>query len=324
MAANPSTILRRASTDRIGRALKSGSIPNVGQFGTTGDLPGDPGGIEPPILTEGPPSPPSATDFWTREDPGFGYLPPSVEIDPSQGSGLFHDSPDPMGDLNSTAGLSAMGPFPGGNMGGPQGSVYGINPVTGNTIYNVTGSPRPGFFDSRTGRVATALGSTALNMFVPGLGFVSKAVFDAFRRNNAARNTGTDLSGRQNRPSGGGQVRSTGTGTWTAGTGTPVINVATGQQELNRSGAGHNAAAHAAALYNMSQSYSPVMPRPHVADFRGYMDAEGVQHNPRMATPSQIMAAFRRGSHPYQNPSNLATDVTAAQINAFRRPITRG
>jgi hypothetical protein len=197
-AVNPSTILRRNQTERIAAQIRAGSIPNVGQFGTTGDLPTSGGPVDPPILTSGPPLPPQqppASDYWTRIDPNMGTIPPTVQIDPGQGSSLFPGAGSGSAQF-PTVGPSAAGPFPGGNMGGPQGSVYGRNPMTGNTIYNVTGSPRPGFFDSRTGRIAATLGSAALNVFVPGLGFVSRAIFDAARRNQTARNTGTDLSGR--------------------------------------------------------------------------------------------------------------------------------
>lgn len=93
---------------------------------------------------------------------------------------------------------AGQGPFPGGNMGGLQGSVYAINPVTGNPIYNVTGSPQPGFFDSGFGKFTKGVGTTALNAFLPGAGFVAGKIFDAARRANDRRNTGTDLSSRYN------------------------------------------------------------------------------------------------------------------------------
>lgn len=200
-----SDIVRRSKTDRIATMLqqkgvspiiKAGSIADVGQFGTTGDLPTGAGPIDPPILTSGGPSTaPTAPDYWTRIDPNMGQIPPTLSVDPSQGSGLFPGAGSGSAQV-PTVGVGAAGPFPGGNMGGPQGSVYGINPVTGKTIYNVTGSPRPGFFDSTAGKVVKGVGSTALNMFIPGLGFVSSRVFDAARRAADRRNTGTDLSGR--------------------------------------------------------------------------------------------------------------------------------
>ena len=175
-----------------------GDISGVGQFGTRGSLPTDPGEIDPPILTSGGSyTRPTASDYWTRIDPNMGYIDPTLNIDPSQGSGLYREQTGQLPAQIPTATPGAMGPFPGGNMNGPQGSVYGINPVTGNTIYNVTGSPRPGFFDSTAGKVVKGVGSTALNMFVPGLGFVSGRILEAIRNRQAAKNTGTDLSGRQ-------------------------------------------------------------------------------------------------------------------------------
>lgn len=67
-------------------AIEPTPIPNVGQFGTTGTLPTNPG----------PPDPlPSGNrgivpaDYWTRLDPNLGYIAPTVQIDPSQGSGLY-------------------------------------------------------------------------------------------------------------------------------------------------------------------------------------------------------------------------------------------
>lgn len=216
MISTAPSLVRRSKTDRIGTMLKQksgapqiimqGQIPDVGQFGTGGSLPTDSTPIDPPILTSGGPSTaPVAPDYWTRLDPNMGAIPPTVSIDPSQGSGLFPGAGSGSAQF-PTVGVGAAGPFPGGNMGGPQGSVYGINPVTGNTIYNVTGSPRPGFFDSNVGKFVKGVGSTALNAFVPGLGFASGRVFDAIRRANERRNTGTDLSGRtstgQNAPSG--------------------------------------------------------------------------------------------------------------------------
>jgi hypothetical protein len=69
---------------------RRGSIPNVGQFGTSGGLPTNPGPIDPPILTGGQNYAGSnyggggnhGGDYWTRMDPGMGYIDPSVTIYP--------------------------------------------------------------------------------------------------------------------------------------------------------------------------------------------------------------------------------------------------
>lgn len=200
-AINPSALLRLASTNRISQMIKRqdaaspsiyGTIPDVGQFNTPGSLPTDPGEIDPPILTGDYPAPnigptpgvPSHNDIWTHMDPGMGYINPSLTIDPSAG-----------GPTNYGGGISfdPTGVLQGGTRG-PQGTVYGTDPNTGQPIYNVTGSPKPGFLDSPAGKILTTGASAGLNMFVPGLGFVSKAIFDAIRRNQTARNTGTDLT----------------------------------------------------------------------------------------------------------------------------------
>jgi len=178
-----------------------GSIPDVGQFNTPGSLPTDSSPVEPDILmgnypTAGPNIGPTRNDIWTRMDPNMGYINPSLTIDPSVGG-----SPNNFAGGNAGGGINfdSGGVLQGGNRG-PQGTVYGTDPNTGQPIYNVTGSPRPGFFDSKTGKVTEAIGAGALNFFVPGLGFVSKAIFDAVRRGNDKRNTGTDLTGRNQPP----------------------------------------------------------------------------------------------------------------------------
>lgn len=215
MTTTAPAIVRRAKTDRIGTMLKQQQKvnPRIIKYGSEPALPSP----EPSPLpgAGGPELPgvfPSSPDGqYTRFDPGFGPQPPSIAIDPSlpsepsgffrgTGTGSYPNDPSLGGGFRggfTAGGLpsgSAAGPFPGGNMGGPQGSIYAYNPVTGNPIYNVTGSPRPGFFDSRLGKFVQGVGSTALNIFVPGLGFVSSKIFDAARRANDRRNTGTDLS----------------------------------------------------------------------------------------------------------------------------------
>lgn len=218
MISTAPAIIKRAKTDRIAsmlkqqsggnRILKYGSefqepelpaveptpIPNVGQYNTPGYLPSGSGAPDPTVTaTSGPQTVPS--DYWTRIDPNMGYVNPTLSIDPSQGSGLFPGEGAGPAQMPT---VGPQGPFPGGNMGGPQGSVYGINPVTGNTIYNVTGSPRPGFFDSTLGKITKGVGTGALNAFLPGAGFVAGKIFDAARRASDRRNTGTDLSSRYN------------------------------------------------------------------------------------------------------------------------------
>lgn len=225
MTTTAPAIVRRAKTDRIGTMLKQqkanprliryGSeftepplpmpeptpIPGVGQFDTPGYLPTGPGTPDPIVTSTSGPS--SSPDYWTRIDPNMGYIDPTLTVYPSNPADApgSYSGNDPSGSNVGTApgSLSATGPFPGGNMGGPQGSIYAYNPVTGNPIYNVTGSPRPGFFDTPFGKFTKGVGSTALNAFVPGAGFVAGKILDAARRANERRNTGTDLSGR-NRP----------------------------------------------------------------------------------------------------------------------------
>jgi hypothetical protein len=178
-------------------------IPDVGQFGTPGSLPTNPGPIDPPILTgdyptAGPNIGPPRNDYWTRMDPSMGIINPSLTINPGSGGGpppvTNYGGPN-LGGIN----LDPNGILSGGNRG-PQGTIYGTDPNTGQPIYNVTGSPRPGFFDSKTGKLTEAVGAGALNFFVPGLGFVTKAIFDAVRRGADRRNTGTDLTKNQPPP----------------------------------------------------------------------------------------------------------------------------
>jgi hypothetical protein len=173
------------------------NIPNTGLFGTPGSLPTNPGPPDPPIL-------PGAN----LPNNAFSPQGPNVQVNwHGTGSAPYWNQPSSGGTTQPApnTGPSGINFGPGGALrggnNGPQGSVYGIDPNTGNPIYNATGSPKPGFFDSKTGKFVETLGSTALNMWVPGLGFVSKAIFDAVRRNQARNNTGTDLS--HSRPAGG-------------------------------------------------------------------------------------------------------------------------
>jgi hypothetical protein len=211
--------MRRAATNRIANVLRRGqeavspnmygTIPDVGAFGTPGSLPTNPGEIDPPILTGQFPIPnttalpPSPGNYWTRIDPGYGQPNPSLTINPGD-----NPSDNRGGNMNSTpippmgVQIGPNGVLSGGNAG-PQGSVYGTDPNTGNPIYNVTGSPRPGFFDSKTGKFVENIAAGGLNSFIPGLGFVSKAIFDAARNRANARNTGTDLTHRLSPPAGG-------------------------------------------------------------------------------------------------------------------------
>lgn len=229
MTTTAPAIVRRAKTDRIGTILKQQKAnPRIIRYGSEPALPSPeptplPGAGLPDTTLVLPSNPGGNSDWmskvqfnpgqeWTTSPGDQRFLPdPAGENTGGFFRGSGTGSYEPPTDLGggfrggfTGGGLlsgSAAGPFPGGNMGGPQGSVYGINPVTGNTIYNVTGSPRPGFFDSRLGKFVQGVGSTALNMFVPGLGFVSSKIFDAARRANEQRNTGTDLSGRIAPPS---------------------------------------------------------------------------------------------------------------------------
>lgn len=177
-----------------------GTIPDVGQFGTSGSLPTNPGPVDPPILTgnyptAGPNVGPTRSDIWTRMDPNMGYLNPSLNIDPSSGSGPTSYGGPSAGGIS----FDPSGALQGGNRG-PQGSVYGTDPNTGQPIYNVTGSPRPGFFDSRTGKFVEGIGAGALNLVAPGAGLVAKLLFDLGRKGVNAHHTGTDLTGKNQTP----------------------------------------------------------------------------------------------------------------------------
>lgn len=93
MTAPPTALLRRAATNRIASMLRAGTIPDVGQFGTGGSLPSGAGPIDPPILTGDYPRPsgPSPGNLFTRMDPGFGQINPSVTINPGDDT----QPPDP-------------------------------------------------------------------------------------------------------------------------------------------------------------------------------------------------------------------------------------
>lgn len=327
-------IIKRAKTDRIAsmlkqqsggnRILKYGSefqepdlpaveptpIPNVGQFNTPGYLPSGPGAPDPAGGSS------TSNDYWTRIDPNMGYVQPTVQIDPSQGSGLFPGSgsigPAPSGNL------SAMGPFPGGNMGGPQGSVYGINPVTGNPIYNVTGSPRPGFFDSTLGKFTKGVGTGALNAFLPGAGFVAGKIFDAARRANERRNTGTDLSNRYKAPgTPGANTRSPSTPAGPAWF-QPGYRLPSGIQDAIARGDysrayGPTQNSITSAKIAASQAYggNPNNTRAFASEGRFLMDSEGA---PRMQGPmyGDRAAQFRMpqggGPAPYASNTNAVND----------------
>lgn len=119
MATNPAALLRRASTDRISRMLRgqvavnpslnpsiptSGFFPDAGQFGGPATLPRNPGPPDPilPGALPGANLPndafgtgPTRNDFWTRMDPGMGYINPSVEINPSDNSHNANFNSDP-------------------------------------------------------------------------------------------------------------------------------------------------------------------------------------------------------------------------------------
>lgn len=196
-------------TEMMARSLKSsppiikadGTYADAGLFGGPATLPSGSSPVDPPILTGANlpnsaftgPLPQPTTPWTTRLDPNMGYINPSITV---SGGGPNSSNP-PAPSFPSGISFGPGGQLQGG-ASGPQGSVYGTDPNTGNPIYNVTGSPKPGFFDSKTGKFVETLGSMGLNMFVPGLGFVSRAVFDAIRNGQIARNTGTDLSGRGN------------------------------------------------------------------------------------------------------------------------------
>lgn len=133
LAFKQSTRLERhgmAFQDAINRSLGY-NIPDAGFFGGPARLPMEPGPVDPPILTGGYPYPspaPSAipmgpADYWTRMDPGMGYLNPSLTINPGDGSG--------------------------GN-GGPAGYNYpapgtgATDPSRGNVLSNIFGSTPAG------------------------------------------------------------------------------------------------------------------------------------------------------------------------------------
>lgn len=91
------------------------------------------------------------------------------------------------------------------------------------------------------------------------------------------------------------------------GTGAPI-------QRGNMSGVGHNAAAHAAMIYSMSQSDPGFLPFAS-PDELGFMDTEGMRHMNRFATPMQLMAAAKKGTlHRHAQPT-----ITAGLINAMRQ-----
>lgn len=180
--------------------VKSGSYyGDAGMYGGPATLPSNSSPPDPPILpganlpnnafAPNPVLPGPSAPWTTRLDPNMGYIAPSLEV---SGGGSNSSQPPP----NYSSGITFG---PGGELrggtGGGQGSTYGTDPNTGQSIYNVSGSPRPGFFDSKTGKFVEGLGSTALNMFVPGAGSAARAIFDAIRRHQTGSNTGTDLSG---------------------------------------------------------------------------------------------------------------------------------
>lgn len=217
----------------------SGYFGDAGLYGGPATLPTNPGPVDPPILTQGGPignqgpGPAQPLDLWTHLDPNMGYLNPSIEISGS-GPNQWPPNAPPMPNASGTdlytnryTGQGGYGgpvsgggggtndsyqspgtgnfPVPGSGMqgtNGPQGSVYTIDPNTGRPVFNVTGSPAPGFFDSKTGKFVEGVGSTALNAFLPGAGSAARAIFDFFRRQQARHNTGTDLSGNSG-PGGG-------------------------------------------------------------------------------------------------------------------------
>lgn len=198
-------LLRRATTNRIGSVLKRGTVGDAGLFGGPATLPTNPGPPDPPILPgaglpnnafgPAPALPPSTTPWTTRLDPNMGYLNPSIQV---TGGGPT-SSPNSTNPIPTGVSFGPGGRVQGG-LNGPQGSIYGFDPNTQNPIYNATGSPFPGFFDSTTGKIVETTGATGLNMLAPGLGSVSRWILDAIRRRNTAAHTGTDLSGQQQGP----------------------------------------------------------------------------------------------------------------------------
>lgn len=172
--------------------VKSGSYyGDAGMYGGPATLPSNPGPIDPPILTQGGYSNIPNTPSYSLGPTWSGIpLPSNVGSDAIRPVGGGSGGPS-----DSYQSPANSGPYSGSGTNGPQGSVYSTDPNTNNPIYNVTGSPSPGFFDSKTGKFVEGLGSTALNMFVPGAGSAARAIFDAIRRHQTGSNTGTDLSG---------------------------------------------------------------------------------------------------------------------------------
>jgi hypothetical protein len=194
MIATAPALIRRATTDRIGNILRRNdvAVPDAGLFGGPANLPSGAGPIDPPILTGGYPGntpvpTPTPGPLTTRMDPNMGYISPSIQI---SGGGPNSSNPT-FGGISFGPGGQLQG-----GVNGPQGTVYGIDPNTGQSIFNVTGSPRPGFFDSPAGKVVETAGATGLNVLAPGLGSVSRWILDAIRNRNTAAHTGTDLSGQ--------------------------------------------------------------------------------------------------------------------------------
>lgn len=211
--------------------LKSGTtFPNAGLFGGPATLPSGAGPVDPPILTGGGynnvPTTPSYSlgPLWSgpasqsnnqfRMPPGIGTIPNFDPNNPTQYGSIgsipnYHpNNPTEYGSISPVGSGGGGGDIntsyqsptqirPGGIVGtnGPQGTPYATDPNTGQPIFNVTGSPRPGFFDSKTGKFVEFVGSAGLNALAPGLGFGVRTIFDAVRRSQARHNTGTDLSG---------------------------------------------------------------------------------------------------------------------------------
>jgi hypothetical protein len=118
VTAPPTALLRRAATNRIASMLRAGTIPDVGQFGTGGSLPTGAGPVDPPILTGGPggnyTGPNAGGDYWTRIDPGMGYIDPTLTVYPANPADANTTQPPPVpnSEWRDNAGHSAPPPQP--------------------------------------------------------------------------------------------------------------------------------------------------------------------------------------------------------------------